>query len=267
MNGIKFNFASVTSLVAMGAAINMIIPPILILAAIPVAKVTQGVLAVSVLMGVMSLASGFGGKMTGAAGIMAMAVAMNMLVVPVAILGSLPWETVAQGIGALVVAMAGLTAVMSLGALLSEGMLAFAGGMIGVAAALNMLMPPLLAFSAIPFETTMIGVGALAAALLVLGGAAAFVGSVGGPGMLMFAGSALMFGAATALIGVAAVNVAKGIAVLVAAVSAGAAAMPVLAASFGVMVDSIAENAGKLADMVIAASTTCAESWRIRRGP
>ena len=252
MNGIKFNFASVTSLVAMGAAINMIIPPILILAAIPVAKVTQGVLAVSVLMGVMSLASGFGGKMTGAAGIIAMAAAMNMLVVPVAILGSLPWETVSQGILALVVALAGLTAVMSLGALLSSGMLAFAGGMIGVSVALNMLMPPLLAFSAIPFETTMIGVGALAASLLILGGAAAFVGSVGGPGMLMFAGSALMFGAATALIGIAAVQVAKGIGILVAAVAAGAAAMPVLASSFGLMVDSIAENAGKLADMVIA---------------
>lgn len=252
MNGIKFNFASVSSLIAIGAAVNMMIPPILILAAVPIAKVTQGILAVSTLMGVMSLASRFGGKMSGAAGIIAMAAAMNMLIAPVSILGSLPYDTVVQGLLSLGAALAGLTAVMALGSVFSTGMLSFAGAMMMMAASLNMLMPPLITFSAIPFETTMVGVAALGVALLALGGAAAFVGTVGGPGLLAFSAAALMFGVATALIGVGAVQVAKGIGILVAAVAAGAATMPVLAQSFGVMVDSIGENAGRLADMVIA---------------
>lgn len=252
MNGVSFNFASVTSLIAIGAAINMMIPPILILAAIPIAKVTQGILAVSTLMGVMSLASRFGGNMSGAAGIIAMAAAMNMLVIPVTILGSLPYDTVVQGLLSLGAALAGLTAVMAIGSIFSAGMVAFAGSMMMMAASLNMLMPPLITFSAIPFEKTMIGVAALSVALLALGGAAALVGTLGAPGLLAFSTAALMFGTATALIGIGAVQVAKGIGILVAAVAAGAAAMPVLASSFGLMVDSIAENAGKLADMVIA---------------
>lgn len=252
MNGVSFNFATVTSLIAIGAAINMMIPPILILAAIPIAKVTQGILAVSALMGVMSLASRFGGNMSGAAGIIAMAAAMNMLVIPVTILGSLPYDTVVQGLLSLGAALAGLTAVMAIGSIFSAGMVAFAGSMMMMAASLNMLMPPLITFSAIPFEKTMIGVAALSVALLALGGAAALVGTLGAPGLLAFSTAALMFGAATALIGIGAVQVAKGIGILVAAVAAGAAAMPVLASSFGLMVDSIAQNAGKLADMVIA---------------
>lgn len=252
MNGVSFNIATVSSLIAIGAAVNMMIPPILILAAIPIAKVTQGILAVSTLMGVMSLASRFGGNMSGAAGIIAMAAAMNMLVIPVTILGSLPYDTVVQGLLSLGAALAGLTAVMAIGSIFSAGMVAFAGSMMMMAASLNMLMPPLITFSAIPFEKTMIGVAALSVALLALGGAAALVGTLGAPGLLAFSTAALMFGAATALIGIGAVQVAKGIGILVAAVAAGAAAMPVLASSFGLMVDSIAENAGKLADMVIA---------------
>lgn len=102
--------ASAGAILAMAVALNLLIIPILILGNMPYPILIQGMISVGLLLvalaGAMAIMGTFGAAGAGAGvAIFAMAAALTLLVIPIAILGSLPWTTVVQGLTAIAAAL------------------------------------------------------------------------------------------------------------------------------------------------------------------
>lgn len=156
-------------IMAMAAALNMLVPSILILGFIPFANLQQGMGAVALILGMLVIAAKslapLGPKMAVAAvGMMAMSAAINMLVGAVILLGAIPFPMLLQGIGAL----AGLLMIMSVAMKKLSNAMTGAGSLIVAALAIGILAVSLKLLSTIPAEAMWIGIGGLAAALIVL---------------------------------------------------------------------------------------------------
>lgn len=140
------------------------------------------------------------------------AVALNMLIVPVKVLGGLNLKELAKGLGAMAITL-GLVVLAMAGA---------SGGIVGaiaitaVAIAIGILVPPLLALSNLSLKQVGIGLLALAGAFTVIGIAAVILGTVAAPAMAIFAATLLVIGVAMAGIGLGISAFAAGITALVA---------------------------------------------------
>nr|DAF80523.1 MAG TPA: tail tape measure [Caudoviricetes sp.] len=238
-----------SSLVAFGLAMSALILPIKILGEMDPKFLEQGLIATAKLLGgvvasitLLSIATkGFAvsGKnnmfaqtqasLVGLAkSLFALSVSISLLVVPLRILGSLPFPEIKQGLISVGLLMTGLTASLSI--MGHNNVAGTASGILAFALALNMLVIPIKAFSTLNLPE--IGAG-----LLTLTGAIALMlGSAFGLGVLAktFAGlekSMLAFGLAALGVGaaVAALSVllgtlsaigAAGVAAIVAAIAA-----------------------------------------------
>ena len=98
----------------------------------------------------------------GAAALVVMAVALNMMVIPIAALGALPIEVLVQGLLAVGIVLAGLVVAAQMMAEMGPDMALAALGLIAMALALNMLVIPITALGLLPFPVLLQG-------LLVLG--------------------------------------------------------------------------------------------------
>lgn len=238
-----------SSLIAFGLAMSALILPIKILGEMDPKFLEQGLIATAELLGgvvasitLLSIATkGFAvsGKnnmfaqtqasLAGLAkSLFALSVSISLLVVPLRILGSLPFPEIKQGLISVGLLMTGLTASLSI--MGHNNVAGTASGILAFALALNMLVIPIKAFSTLNLPE--IGAG-----LLTLTGAIALMlGSAFGLGVLAktFAGlekSMLAFGLAALGVGaaVAALSVllgtlsaigAAGVAAIVAAIAA-----------------------------------------------
>lgn len=157
-------------MLAMAAALNLLIVPILILGFIPFENLAQGMVAVGLIMGALVIAAtslgSVGPKMAVAAvGMMAMSAAISMLVGAVVILGAIPFPMLLQG-------LLGLAAVMGLMAISMKAMsqsLTGAGSLIVAALAIGILALSLKVLSTIPAEAMWVALGLLAGGLIALG--------------------------------------------------------------------------------------------------
>lgn len=205
---------SAVGIMAMAAAINMLVVPIIALGLIPFPIIGQGLIAVGALLLMLTLAAQGLAKIApqmalAAVGMMAMAAAINMLVAPVTILGALDFSTLVQG-------LFGLAAILTILVVAANSMTAAipgAGAMIIMAGAILILSGAISIIGGMPMEQVIQGVLGIAGAMLIIGGAAALLG-LATPLLLAGAAGLLLVGVAMVAMAGAVVIFAVGLAML-----------------------------------------------------
>lgn len=227
----------------------------------------QGLLSVTTLIAVLAGAvkvigsanlSGVGGTF------MALAVALNLLIVPLLILGSIDIWTLVQGVVGLATVLgvlAASVAVLTMVSGSSGGFTKISAGLILLGVALNILLVPILLLGSMPFGVILAGLGSLVAILSVLGISAALLAPFSVT-LLAIAGAVAIFGVAvlslgagltlmaTALVTVAALGIAGATSIaatLTIIVTTITSLIPMIVAAFGkgivALVAVIAESA------------------------
>lgn len=165
-------------LIAIAIAIDLLALAVKIIGGMDPVSLAKGIGGVVLLLysmiGAMAILSKF--KATGAANLIAMAVALNLLAIPIKLIGSMKLEGIAKGVGALVVvlyALVGAAALMS--ALGAYGLVGAAGllllsASIGVmAVSLALLVPVMAAMNLIDMNKVCLNLLKLSGVLVVLG--------------------------------------------------------------------------------------------------
>ena len=249
---------------AMAVAIGLMAGAVAIFGAMPIDVLEQGLKAVGMVMAGMTaaaLALGKAGPSMAIAslGLVAMALALNMLMGPVIAFGNMPWDVVTQGLVTMGILLAGLTAAAIILSPLAPGLALAAVGMIAMAVAINMLVAPLLALGSMNWEVLKQGLLALGITLGILAIASlAMSGSIVGA-LALIAISAAIFilvGALAALsaIGAEGLKVALiGLAVAFGVLAAAGFVLGLVAP--GLLVASLAILALSAAMMIAAIAT------------
>lgn len=161
------------SVVGMAGAIAILAVAVKILGSMKLSQMTQGI------VGIIGLLVALGGVMTGMAlmegmggsyekmalSLMGMAVALNMLVVPVALLGHMKLKNLAKGVGAITVLMVVLAGSMSVLSKINgkyAGLLMTAGAITAFAFALTAMTIPVKALGSMDIKSLAEGLGSLA---------------------------------------------------------------------------------------------------------
>ena len=215
----------------------------------------QGMSAVSILMLELSVAimAMNGVNMKGVStSVIAIAAALNLLIVPIELLGRMKLSSLAKGLIAVGVALGAMT--LSLGALSgnSGGLIAASSAMILMATAMTLLVVPIAALGSLPISTLAVGIGALAIVLVGLGAAGVALAPLG-PALLTVAGAFTLFGIAAASIGAGLVLVSTGLATLAVSGVAGATA---LAGALTIIVNTIVALIPQIAAGVVTGIAT-----------
>lgn len=240
----------------------------------------QGLLSVTALIAVLAGAvkligstnlSGVGGTF------MMLAISLNLLIVPLLILGSINIWTLVQGVVGLALVLGVLSAsVVALTAVSgsSGGLAKISAGLLLLGVALNVLMVPILLMGSVPFGVILAGLGSLIAILAVLGISAALL-SPFSVALLAVAGAVALFGIAvlslggglmlmaTALVTMAALGVAGATSIatsLTIIVSTVAVLIPLVIAAIGkgiiALASVIAEGAPIIGEAILAVLMT-----------
>lgn len=133
-----------SSIIAMSMSLSMLLIPIKVLSGMNTSELIQGLAGTAAALGIMSLALGALGQVKVAsgsfagigAGLVIMATALNLIIIPIKVLGSMPWQSLALGLGSLIVVLASLGTTAALLAPFGASLLAVAGAfaLFGVAA-------------------------------------------------------------------------------------------------------------------------------------
>lgn len=159
-------------------SVGILAGSLFLLAMIPTARLIQGALAIGVLTKVLLIAltqisdMKIDKKQLGAVigAFMALSVALLLMSVSVAILGSMKLSTVAQGIGAVMVLVLGMTMAAKMLAKDSGTMIKGIGSMMAMAVAINMLVGPIIALGLLPLKVIAQGIIAVGALMGILVG-------------------------------------------------------------------------------------------------
>ena len=177
--GGSFDKIGATFLMIAGA-IDLLVIPIAILGKMKLETLAKGLGAVAIGLGLISGAlaglgylQGMGGSYLGvASAVMAMAVAINLLVVPIALLGHMSLATLAKGIGAVTFALGGMVAAMTylskVGTKGAATLYMTAGAVVAFAGAVAIMAVPIKMIGSM-------GIGNVIKGLIGLGGAMAAI--------------------------------------------------------------------------------------------
>ena len=199
-------------------SVGILAGSLFILAMIPAPRLIQGAVAIGVLTKILLIALTQISEMkinkmqiAGVIGaVMALSVAILLMSISVGILGSMKLSTVAQGIGAVMVLVLGMTTAAKLLAKDSKTMIQGVGSMIAMAIAINMLVIPIVALGLLPIKAITQGViavgvlmGILVGFVLLMNKAASDLGKMAAISLMMisFAFSIQMLVAAVAVMG------------------------------------------------------------------
>lgn len=159
-------------------SVGILAGSLFLLAMIPTARLIQGALAIGVLTKVLLIALTSISEMKidkkqlaaviGA--FTALSIAVMLMSISVAILGSMKLSTVAQGIGAVMVLVYGMVMAAKLLAKDSKTMIQGVGSMIIMAIAINMLMGPIIALGLLPLKVIAQGIIAVGVLMGILVG-------------------------------------------------------------------------------------------------
>ncbi len=242
---------SAVGLLAMATALNLLVVPLTTLGLLPIEVLTQGMMAVSVMLLVVVIAAQALGQLgprmlIASVGLMAMASAINMLMVPIALLGAMSIPTLIQGL----IGLAAALAIMVIAGNAMSGSLVGAAAMIVMAGAIIIIATALAILGAMPLGSligsliamaavfVILGVAGLVLAplspvLLLLGAAIALVGV----GMVLMAASMMVFSLGLMMLGPALMIVTEGLTAFAAKAGEIAAAVPAfLAIGAGLLV-------------------------------
>lgn len=198
--------------VEIAVALLMMVGAVSMLGSMKPDKLIPGLLAVGGLLLALGVTIAFmkNANMEGVAlTLLSLAMALNMLVVPILLLGHISSDSLIQGLGAMGAMIVGLVVALSVLAAVNKYVGSFAGisvALIALAAAINLLLVPIVVLSLIPFEMLSTGL------LIVAGSMAALVVSA----MLLAPMSVglLAVSAAFALLGVSILGIGVGISAL-----------------------------------------------------
>lgn len=199
-------------------SVGILAGSLFILAMIPASRLIQGAVAIGVLAKILLIALTQISEMkidkmqiAGVLGaVMALSIAILLMSISVGILGSMKLSTVAQGIGAVMVLVLGMTTAAKLLSKDSKTMIQGVGTMILMAAAINMLVIPIIALGLLPIKVIAQGViavgvlmGILVGFVLLMNKAASDLGKMAAISLMMvsFAFSIQMLAAAVAVMG------------------------------------------------------------------
>ena len=199
-------------------SVGILAGSLFLLAMIPAPQLIQGAVAIGVLTKILLVAMTQISEMkinkmqiAGVIGaVMALSVAILLMSISVGILGSMKLSTVAQGIGAVMVLVLGMTMAAKLLAKDSKTMIQGVGSMIAMAIAINMLVIPIVALGLLPIKTIAQGViavgvlmGILVGFVLLMNKFASDLGKMAAISLMMvsFAFSIQMLVAAVAVMG------------------------------------------------------------------
>lgn len=199
-------------------SVGILAGSLFLLAMIPAPQLIQGAVAIGVLTKILLIALTQISEMkinkmqiAGVIGaVMALSVAILLMSISVGILGSMKLSTVAQGIGAVMVLVLGMTTAAKLLAKDSKTMIQGVGSMIAMAIAINMLTIPIIALGLLPIKVIAQGViavgvlmGILVGFVLLMNKAASDLGKMAAISLMMisFAFSIQMLVAAVAVMG------------------------------------------------------------------
>lgn len=161
-------------MMAMAAALNMLVVPIITLGLLPMGVLSQGMTALGLALVAMAIVMSYLGSVgpmvaVGTLALVAMALALNMLVIPIVTLGLLPFDALVQGMTALGYALVAMAIIMTflgtVAPMVAVGTLA----LIAMAIALNLLIFPILTLGALPFEYIFQAILNITALLLGMG--------------------------------------------------------------------------------------------------
>lgn len=200
------------TILALAVALNLLIAPIILLGVLPWQKVGQGLVMFGMVLLAFTLAIQYmkDPQIKGAAAtILALSVAMNLLVLPLIALSQINFLKMIGAIVGMTLALGAMVgAVMVLNAVAKSmsgprsalGLIALSFSMMLMAAALNMLVIPIVALSALKFTSILKGLGGL---ILIIAGMAATVAILGvlAPALILGAVALAAFGGAVMLLG------------------------------------------------------------------
>lgn len=151
-------------LIAMAFAINLLVVPLAILGKMKITTLAQGVAIIGILMGLMSYFAKYVGGFKGAAGaavILALATAVDLLVAPLAILALLPLNPALKAVGILGMIF---TELMAATYILSTGNAAKGAAVIlALAGAIDIMIPVITLLALLPIKKAWKAVGLLGA--------------------------------------------------------------------------------------------------------
>lgn len=217
----------------------------------------QGMASVSILMLELSVAMAAMHKvnMKGVStSVIGIATALNLLIIPIEILGRMKLDSLSKGLVSVITAIAAMT--LSLNALSgsSGGIVAVSASMVIMASAMALLIPSITILGSLPLKVLAVGLGALAIAFVGLGAAGVALAPLG-PALLTVAGAFTLFGVAAASIGAGLVLISAGLATLAVSGVAGATA---LAGALTILVNTIVGLVPQIAAGVVVAISTFA---------
>lgn len=221
----KSIMAAGVGMVALSIGVGMLVGAVLALGSMDIGTLIQGMTSLGILIAGLAIAVSYmQNSQGGAAVILALALALNMLVIPVLALGTADWTTVVQGIAGIGIMLAIL--VVAVNAM--QGAVAGAGALVVVSAALIVLSVAVGIMGNMPLGTMIQGLIGLAGALLLFAGLSVLLAPIA-PAMLAVGASVALLGVGIALIGGGVMVFAMGLAMLGPASAAGAAGMTTLA--------------------------------------
>ena len=189
-------------------------------------KVGLGAVGALLLMLATSVKLMNGVNMAGTAtALLGIAVALTILVIPIKLLGNMDWESLARGLVGIGVTLALLVGTM---ALLKGGSFAStAASMILMALALTALVVPIKLLGNMPWQNLALGIGALAAILLIFTIAAYALAPISSI-LLTISGALVLFGISVLAIGAGVLALSLGLSAL--ALISGASALAIVTA-------------------------------------
>lgn len=159
--------------------------------------------------------------------IMALAVAIGLLAIPIKMLGEMDFWTLVQGLGAVALALVGITTAMIILGVVQKNCGDFSKigtSLLLMAAALAVIAIPIKTLGSMPWEGVALGLGALVVALVAFGVTATVLAPLG-PALTTVAAALALFGVAVAGIGGGMLMLATGFTMLATLGSAGALAV------------------------------------------
>lgn len=208
MSGIEGDILkSSFAMTLMAGAILVMASAVGLFGVMPIEVITQGMTTVGIvlaaLVGSAVLLSKFAPTMVlSAVGLIAMAFALSMLVAPLTLLGLLPFPVLLQGMVSLGIILAALVGAALLLGLAAPTMVMAAVGLLAMAAAINLLVAPITILGALPMDTLVQGITALAVVLgvLVLAALAMTGAAAGAVGMIAMSAAILLLSIALAVL-------------------------------------------------------------------
>lgn len=153
-----------SGLIATAIALNLLIIPLKILGAMDVVQLGLGLAAIGAILVGLSLFMAYSKGLGKSTGLIATAIALNLLIIPIKVLGAMDVTQLAQGMTALLGLLIGLTLFLKY----SKG-LGKSTGLIATAIALNLLIIPLKVLGAMDPGQLGLGLTAIGALLIGLG--------------------------------------------------------------------------------------------------